>query len=85
MRLVKSKNFLLLLIGFLFFFFLFYWYQLRPSSIRSECVVSAQQSASDKLKDSTDENYRKAGEEGKFLPVDYKFYYDLCLNKKGLK
>ena len=52
----------------------FYWFQYRPSMIRSNCDSQAKLSARVK--------YNK---DNKFLEKDYDSYFRFCMNENGLK
>ena len=63
------------LIGFMVLLlgFLFYWFQIRPSYILETCDSDAEWNA------------RKQYNWGSYSPDDYKFFYNRCLAKNGLK
>lgn len=61
--------------------FLFYWYEWRPTNIRSACDTEAVEKAIKKLTEGRWENSK----EQKFVKDDYEFYYKKCLSSQGLK
>ena len=66
----KSKNVLLTIVGVAIIAAgLFYWFQVRPSTIRSECADIARTKT---IKSEGSMKY-------------YEFHYDFCLNERGLK
>lgn len=83
-----SRNTLMAIVILLFVVGLFYWFQYRPSKIRSSCVEEASQEAKEllttKAKLPGGEEYEEASVRNLFLEDDYDFYYLNCLNSKGL-
>lgn len=57
-------------ISVLIFLFLFYWFQIRPSQIKSECTDLALKSATN--------------DEGLYKKSTFDSNYQICLHKKGL-
>jgi len=69
---------------------LFYWYQIRPARIRSVCVTLANDSARKQLLDEVDgsgglRDLDDVAEMGDYMTDTYNFYYQRCLNEKGLR
>jgi hypothetical protein len=74
----------------------FYWFQYRPSKIRSECVVEGKGKAHQVVFDAawkslnayyTDLGQREFDElknKKSYKPDDYTFYYKQCLSSKGI-
>ena len=58
----------------------FYWFQLRPSQIRSQCVTESKTKSID-LKNKLEPN---ATFKDVFYTKTYDNYFDRCLNEKGL-
>lgn len=67
-------------IGFIIIGFLFFWFQVRPSNIRSECAFIAKDNAIEEY--TTDYPW---ADPGSYSSAGYKHYYDMCLQEKGLK
>ena len=67
-------------IGVLVVVFVFYWFQLRPSQIRSQCVTESKTKSID-LKNKLEPN---ATFKDVFYTETYDNYFDRCLNEKGL-
>lgn len=77
---VKNPNlsiYILIIVIISIISFYFYWYQYRPAKARSYCSEIALISAK--------REYHSAEWNTKFRPEDYKNYYSLCLNSKGIK
>lgn len=70
-KIKPNKTFLVLLLIVATWF---YWFQIRPSRTRKICHKTAMQKAIDKV-----------GYDNKWYKKDYDAYYDVCLNKHGLK
>ena len=65
----------------------FYWYELRPNQIKQECNEVATRAAEDLLKEKVELGsweYKGAAERDLYLKDDYKSYYEMCQNKRGL-
>ena len=72
---MNKKQYLgFIILGITIFGVIFYWYSLRPSIIKKDCYVIANEEAIKKL---------NSGDR-KFLKDDYDAYYKWCLNEKGL-
>ena len=85
---MKILTVLLLILGS----FLFYWFQIRPSNIRNECVKNAEIRAVKITKlrlelepGELDEYDKNIIQNKLFKEDDYKDFYQVCLNEKGLK
>ncbi len=93
-KLKISKN--IIFVGFLFLIVLavilvqFYWFQVRPSKIRSKCSSVATAIAEQMVKDEADRPGRQYEEEkmlatGQFYVRDYESAFEQCLDREGLK
>jgi len=69
---MKNKNLLILLV-FAALAVSFYWFQIRPSRIRSSCGYFASTT------------YDRFNTEGITYEQYYDFHYKKCLNERGLK
>lgn len=83
------NNKLLLFIILLVLCVAFYWFQLRPSTIKSNCNSQALDQARNMTKVRAqmrpqDLDTVKAAENNLFQTSDYNSYYDRCLQEKGL-
>lgn len=67
--------------------FLFYWYDYRPTHIRSTCEASATKDAASTMKTRAkmDAQYREAAANGFFLVADKERFYKDCLRQHGLE
>lgn len=68
---------------------LFYWFQMRPSSIRSSCVQSSIDEARNVVKIRAQMEYPdyavvEAAKKNLYYNKDYENYYKLCLQRAGL-
>lgn len=65
---------------------LFYWYEYRPSAIRSTCETEAIDRAKKLLKTKSrmDSDMVQAADNNMFLFDDKDLYYNSCLRKNGL-
>lgn len=74
---MKKQHKYLAIGGLLVLAFLFYWFQVRPSNIRSDCHEQATKAAIQK----NNKDYNKTGTT---YDIDvYNNYFKLCLNKYG--
>ncbi|MFH1792607.1 MAG: hypothetical protein ABH819_03085 [Patescibacteria group bacterium] len=80
-----------LIVGLLILTSVFYWFQVRPSMIRSSCVKIAKDKANKLLLYQADlpgggwTALDDAAHSGQYRVSDYNFSYAQCLNDKGLK
>lgn len=78
----KNKNVLLTIVGVAIIAGgLFYWFQWRPSEIRKECSKIALDGAIKEHKS----DYPYETRTGIYSNKAYNSYYDICLQRKGLK
>jgi hypothetical protein len=82
-----SKNKLILIV-LLVAGFLFYWYEYRPSKIRSDCVTIAEKNAQGLAKEKATlsglPDEKKEADMGMYLKEDYDAYYQRCLREHGI-
>ena len=69
--------------------FLFYWYELRPSYIKTNCVETAEAQAQNTIRQKAEmkgkgSKLEDTANRGLYLKGDYDSYYEKCLNEKGL-
>lgn len=88
-KMTFSKNLIWLVIGIFIAGGWFYWYQWRPSQIKSDCVEIAANKARELLKtkveiDSLNSAYKRAAEKNLYLRADYDSNYKVCLQQHGL-
>ena len=83
----NKKIVLLILLSLLLLTSWFYWFQYRPTKIRSYCHHKANEKAVliTKNSDLLDALYPSEEFESKISTKDYVFFYDSCLHSKGLK
>jgi lipopolysaccharide export system protein LptC len=94
---MKTKN-LLIILGFILLLVSgwFYWFQYRPSRVRTNCTEEANEKARKLLKTLIDKpGYYERGmsqqeleemyDAGLHFNIDYDSYYKNCLNEHGLK
>lgn len=68
----------------------FYWYEYRPTKIRSACIEEATNAAIETMKDRAKmedgwrDDYRKAAKQGFYLVSDKEQKYKDCLRNHGL-
>lgn len=84
----KSLQRLLILVVFVLGL-LFYWFQIRPSNIKSECSKNALQEAVRQWQNEVSKAVRTYGlpddpNEERYSQKVYENYYMICLQKKGL-
>lgn len=61
----------------------FYWFQYRPSRIRSECQISTGIFSSNLLKSNSNNGYVST-QTSAYLDNQGKLFYESCLHKNGL-
>ncbi|GAG29038.1 unnamed protein product [marine sediment metagenome] len=83
----NKKKLCLILLGLLLLAGWFYWFQWRPTKIRSYCHNRANEKATltSKKSDLLDALYPPEESENKISTKDYIFLYDACLHQKGLR
>ena len=87
----KNKNVLLTIVGIAIIAGgLFYWFQIRPSTIRSSCADTAVTKAKNIVKTRSslklyDSDLKATAERNLYYDRDYQTYYKRCLQEKGLK
>lgn len=79
----------LIVSAFIIFSILFYWFQIRPSQIKSGCTEQAKEEARSSLRkkagmDPFNSEYKKAVEQNMYLKKDNEDFYQDCLHSKGL-
>ncbi|GIK23755.1 MAG: hypothetical protein BroJett006_00010 [Betaproteobacteria bacterium] len=63
----------------------FYWYEYRPSRIRSACEIHATEQAQEFLKQMMGKNQPKGFPEGLYNQANKEAYYLSCVREQGLE